>query len=156
MASHTKEELLHATCIAFGPTGVLLLGEPGAGKSDLALRVTSGCAAQLRHLPPVPIMLVADDQVLISNEDGTLIARPHPNIAGKLEVRGIGMLDVPYLPAAEVRLIARLVPFGAVPRLPPEPLAHEMLCGAGVPVLHFDAFEASAPLKLRLAVYQLC
>jgi HPr kinase/phosphorylase len=156
MASHTNEQMLHATCVAFGTAGVLLLGEPGAGKSELALRVTSGCAAQLRHLPPVPIMLVGDDQVQLSNESGTLIASPPPNIAGKLEVRGIGILDVPYLPAAEVRLIARLVPSGAVPRLPPEPPATEMLCGIAVPVLLLDPFEASAPLKLRLAVYQLC
>jgi HPr kinase/phosphorylase len=155
MASDMNEELLHATCVAFGTAGVLLVGEPGAGKSDLALRITSGCAAQLRHLPPVPIMLVADDQVLLSNENGSLIARPPQNIAGKLEIRGVGILDVPYLPAAEVQLIVRLVPFGTVPRLPPEPLAHEMHCGAGIPVLELDPFEASAPLKLRLAVYQL-
>jgi HPr kinase/phosphorylase len=154
MSINPSEELLHATCAVIGTPGVLLLGKSGAGKSDLALRLI--CVGGVPpHLPDAPAMLVADDQVCLSREDGKLIARPPRNIAGKLEVRGIGILDVPYAPAAEVKLAVRLVPYAAVPRLPPEPLPREVYCGVSLPVLLLDPFEPSAPLKLRLAIYQL-
>ena len=34
-----EEALIHGTCIAIGAEGVLLVGKPGSGKSDLALRL---------------------------------------------------------------------------------------------------------------------
>ena len=97
-------ELVHGTCVALGRRGVLLRGGAGSGKSDLALRfmaLPSGGA-----LCPG---LVADDQVYVTaNPDGTLTASAPPTIAGKIEVRGLGIMPVPFLPEAELVLVCDL------------------------------------------------
>ncbi len=140
-------KLLHATCVALdgrdGPLGVLLRGPSGAGKSDLALRLIDRGAR-----------LVADDQCEMTREDGAagprLIARAPAEIAGALEVRGLGIAEVPSLAQAPVVLIVDLVAPGAIERLP-EP-AHEEILGVELPRLALDAFEAAAPAKLDLAL----
>src|SRR6516162_9304950 len=78
---------IHASCAARDGAGVLLLGPPGSGKSDLALRLLD-CG----------FMLVADDRVEV--EGG--VARPPPALAGLLEVRGLGILRLPYLQSARL------------------------------------------------------
>ena len=79
---------IHASCVAREEAGVLLLGPPGSGKSDLALRL-------LEH----GFMLVADDRVEI--EGG--IARPPPHLAGLLEVRGLGIVRLAHAAEASLR-----------------------------------------------------
>jgi HPr kinase/phosphorylase len=130
---------LHASCIAFAGRAALLLGQPGAGKSDLALRAIAAGA-----------VLVADDQVLLANEAGRLIARPPPPIAGLIEVRGIGLMRCPYLQRAPVCLAVALLPAQRVPRLP-EPATIEYVA-VHIPHVELAAFEDSAVAKLRLAV----
>jgi HPr kinase/phosphorylase len=141
-------ELVHGTCVALGRRGVLLRGNPGAGKSDLALRFMAlpGGGELCPHL-------VADDQVLVvANADGTLLASPPPTIAGKIEVRGLGIIDVPFLPAAELVLICDLVGGKDVPRMPLETEAKMVIAGVPLPLLKLAPFEASAPLKLKMAL----
>ena len=130
---------LHATCIAIEGRGVLLRGASGAGKSDLALRLIDQGAD-----------LVADDQVDLFEVDGRLMATVPAAIAGRMEVRGIGVITMPYLPSAEVVLLVDLVAPEAVERMP-EP----SFCRLGrfdVPALALAPFEASAAAKIRLAV----
>jgi HPr kinase/phosphorylase len=129
---------LHATCIAFDGGGVLLTGASGSGKSDLALRALEAGAS-----------LVADDRVVLTRADGRLIAEPPPQLAGLIEVRGLGILRWPHLPRAELRLIVALVPPDQVPRLPGEGVADHL--GVVLPRLLLSPFEASAVAKLRLA-----
>jgi len=136
---------MHATCVAIGGQGVLLRGPPGAGKSDLALRLIAGPPPEGQQCA----YLVADDQVSLTREDDRLIARPPQPIAGLLEIRGVGIRRLPSVPMASIAVIADLVPPDAVPRLPPEPLPIEDLLGLPFPVARLAAFEASAPLKLR-------
>lgn len=133
MASH----LVHATCVALQDVGLLLRGPSGAGKSDLALRLMDGGAR-----------LVADDQVLLEAQGGRLIAQPPALLAGKLEVRGIGILQTDHQASVQLRLCADLRPAAQIQRLP-EPRTIEFF---GVPVLliELDPFEASAAAKLRL------
>lgn len=131
--------LVHATCVALDGRGVLLRGPSSAGKSDLALRLIDGGAR-----------LVADDQVELSVAEGRLIARPPGPLAGRMEVRGIGIVEVENLPGAPLCLIADLVAPQLVPRLP-EP-ASETLLGLHLPRIVLAPFESSAPAKLRLAL----
>ena len=138
MAVHPATRM-HATCVAIGGAAVLLRGPSGAGKSDLALRLIEAGAK-----------LVADDQVLLEAVDGRLIARAPAPIAGKLEVRGIGIVPVATAPAAPVALIADLVAADAVERLP-EP-ERETILGVALPRMALAPFEVSAPTKLRLAL----
>ena len=132
-------ETIHATCIAVDGAGVLLRGPPGAGKSDLALRLIDRGA-----------VLVADDRVRLDRRDGLLVASAPERIAGRLEVRGIGILAFPAAAEAVLRLVIDLVPPESVPRLP-EP-ATVTLAGVALPCLALAPFEASAPLKLLLAL----
>ena len=141
-------ELVHGTCVALGRLGVLLRGGAGSGKSDLALRFMA--------LPGEGALcpgLVADDQVYVSaNPDGTLTASAPPTIAGKIEVRGLGIMPVPFLPEAELVLVCDLVGGKDVPRMPPESEKATVLAGVPLPTLRLWPFEASAPLKLKMAL----
>jgi HPr kinase/phosphorylase len=138
----------HGTAIAIDGSAALITGKSGAGKSDLALRCLATAPSQLI---PVQAHLVADDRVRISTVDGHLRAEAPESIAGKLEVRGMGILDVPFLHAADIVLIVELVASGAVQRLPDPPPRREVL-GHSLPLLQLCPFEASAPLKLLLAL----
>ena len=121
---------IHASCAARDGHGVLLLGPPGSGKSDLVLRLLDS-----------GFVLVADDRVEIT--DG--VARPAPALAGLLEVRGLGILTVPH--AAQARLVLA-VQLGNGPRLP-EPTRHE---ASGLPLVTVDPAAASAPARVGLAL----
>jgi serine kinase of HPr protein (carbohydrate metabolism regulator) len=139
--------LVHATCVALGRHGALLLGKPGSGKSDLALRFA------FAQLPPdfPPPFLVADDQVQLALEGGALLARPPAQLAGRIEIRGAGIFPIVHCPEAEVRLAVLLTPLADVPRLPPEHFTHD-LDGMTLPAIRLYPFEPSAPLKLAFAL----
>ncbi|MBP2300471.1 serine kinase of HPr protein (carbohydrate metabolism regulator) [Azospirillum picis] len=123
-------------------TGVLLRGEAGRGKSDLALRLIDNGAR-----------LVADDRVVLRADAGRLTASAPPALAGLLEVRGVGILPVPAAPSAAVGLVVDLVPRDAVERLPEAEV--DMLLGIALPRLGLCAFDASTPAKIRLAAARL-
>ncbi len=140
-------ELVHGTCVALGRRGALLRGKPGSGKSDLALRFLA--LAGDGALKPA---LVADDQVFVQADPNRLLASPPSTIAGKIEVRGLGIVEVPYLGQAELVLVCDLVNDKDVPRMPPEPWERTEIAGRPVPVLKLAPFELSAPLKLKMAL----
>lgn len=140
----------HGTAVALGDAAALIVGPPGAGKSDLALRAIS--------LAPTPLVpqsayLVADDRVHIEVVgDGLRVAAPGA-IRGKLEVRGLGIVTVPFRASARLALIAELVAPQTVERLPDPPPRRDIL-SITLPVVRLSAFEASAPAKLLLALMQ--
>ncbi len=137
-----ERTLVHATCVAIGEVGVLLTGASGSGKSDLALRLIDEGAK-----------LVADDQTALSVEGGCLVARPPETIAGQIEARGYGILEIDYAPHAAVGLLVEVTPGGEPERLP-DPAEADLL-GVFVRRLALDPFAASAPAKLRLAAGRL-
>jgi HPr kinase/phosphorylase len=122
---------IHGSCAAREGAGVLLVGVPGSGKSDLLLRLLDRGFA-----------LVADDRIDI--EDG--IARAPALLRGLLEVRGLGIVRLPYV--AEVRLALAVCLDGPGPRLP-EPERHPTL---GLPQVRVDAMRAAAPAIVALAL----
>lgn len=137
----SRGERHHATCVQLGARGVLLRGASGAGKSDLAWRLMqSHWAAQL----------VADDQTEIFNDDGTLMARAPLALQGLLELRGLGLLRVPFASHTALHLVVDLVSRDDVPRLP-EP-SFTALCGLDLPRIALHAFDLTAPDKVGLAV----
>jgi HPr kinase/phosphorylase len=143
--------LVHGTCIALGGRAVLLRGAPGSGKSDLALRFISTFGSVSGSDAP-RASLVADDQVLLTREGDIIQARAPASIAGRMEVRGIGIVDVAHERATSLVLIVDLVTARDMPRLPPDPLPCEDVRGVRLPVLKLDPFEISAPVKLKLAL----
>lgn len=146
--STNEAELVHGTALALGGKAVLIRGPSGSGKSDLALRCIA--AAPLAHIPR-RAELVADDQVRLAVRERTIEASAPPTIAGKIEVRGLGILTLPYCPAARLVLVVDLVPAAEVPRYPLDAVVEKYL-GIEVPVLRLSAFESSAPVKLILAL----
>jgi serine kinase of HPr protein (carbohydrate metabolism regulator) len=147
MSGETRQ--IHATAIALDGRAALILGPPGAGKSDLALRcILQGAWIDGRHCLAT---LVADDQVIVDPSGGGLVARAHDAIAGQIEVRGLGIVEVPNVPAAEIGLAVELVASAAIERLP-EPGATWPLLGVEVPLLRVAPFETSAHLKVMLAL----
>lgn len=143
-------ELVHGTCVALGKSAALLRGASGCGKSDLALRFLALPAdGALRP------MLVADDQVWVeAGRDGQVIASAPDTLAGLIEVRGLGITELPFLASNPVALVCDLVAADEVPRMPPDPWERTMLAGVAVPLVKLTAFEPSAPLKLKLALLQ--
>ena len=127
---------LHATCVAIGGRGVLITGASGAGKSDLALRLIDRGA-----------VLVSDDQVLLARRGVLLYACAPATIAGKLEVRGLGIVDVPTVADVSLALAVRLGP--------PERLPEARCCsinGIEVAGIVVAPFEPSAPVKVEWAL----
>jgi HPr kinase/phosphorylase len=106
----TESINLHGVALAVGETGVLVLGESGAGKSSLA-------GQMLARWPFGRVSLVADDRVLLSRHHDRLIAKAHPAIAGRLELRGYGLVDVLPLDAVVIRCVLQLQEIPP-PRLP--------------------------------------
>lgn len=133
---------VHGTAIALGGEGVLLRGPSGAGKSDLALRLIDQGAR-----------LVADDQTELRREGDDIIMTAPASIAGRIEVRGLGIVDVPHLASARLRLVVDLMPPQEIERMP---AARECtLLGCALPLLALAPFEASAPAKLRFSLRSL-
>lgn len=133
---------VHGTCIAVGGQGVLLRGPSGAGKSDLALRLIDAGNK-----------LVADDQSLLRRDGERLRVSCPPEIKDRIEVRGLGLEQLPALPEAPLALIVDLGESEAIERLP-EP-REETLLGVAVPKIELASFEASAPAKVKLALQRL-
>ena len=131
--------LVHGTTVEIAGQGVLLRGPSGSGKSDLALRLMDGGA-----------QLVADDQTALSPSGGRVVARARDTIAGLLEVRGLGIVQVAHCAWAPLALVVDLVSEDLMERLP-EPRQVEFL-GFSVPCLTLAPFQASAAAKVRLAV----
>jgi HPr kinase/phosphorylase len=122
---------IHGSCASRSGDGVLLIGPPGAGKSDLLLRLLSR-----------GFDLVADDRVDIV--DG--IAGPARSLAGLLEVRGLGIVRLPHVGSARLVLVVELGDHAV--RLP-APARYRAL---DLPLVRLDPWAASAPERVALAL----
>lgn len=136
---------IHATAVARatpgGWRGVLLTGPSGAGKSDLALRlIASGWR------------LVADDYAHVWASGGALYATAPDRIAGRIEARGLGVVEAPSLALTRIVLVVACVRT-TVERLP-EP-TFETHHGVPLPRLELDIRPASAAAILALAIDRL-
>lgn len=136
--SSLSSETLHVSCVARDGRAILISGRSGSGKSDLALRLIDRGA-----------VLVSDDYTIVRRVDGKLLAAAPPNIQGRIEVRGVGILRFETVSDAAVALFVDLE--RDVERLP---AAHESIriAGVEVPVIAANALEASAPVKVEAAL----
>ena len=130
MITSLSSETVHASAVAIQGRAVLIGGRSGQGKSDLALRLIDRGAA-----------LVSDDYTIVRRVGGRLIAGAPPTIAGRIEVRGIGLVDMAAEADAPVALFVDLD--AQIERLP-EPGETRMLAGIAIPVVRLSALEASA------------
>ena len=131
---------IHATCVAIHQRGLLITGASGSGKSDLALRLIDRGA-----------VLVSDDYTALTASNGKLHASPPTNIAGLLEIRHIGIVNMPYVIDVPIALAIALDE--KPQRMPDQPATLDLL-GIPVPRIALAGFEASAPIKVERALEQ--
>ncbi len=134
--------LVHGTCVAIAGSGVLIRGPSGAGKSDLALRLIDAGAT-----------LVADDYCEAEVRDDALFLCVPAATAGKMEVRGFGIVRLAHLPSIKLALVVDIVPEREIERLPETTTAE--IDGIRTAWMNVDAATPSAAAKVRLAVRAL-
>jgi serine kinase of HPr protein (carbohydrate metabolism regulator) len=133
---------VHASCVLLGEAGILIQGASGAGKSTLAREIVATARRD-----GVFARLVGDDRIRLEVRHGRLVARPVGAIAGKIEMRGLGILETAHEGAAVVRL-AILLSSDRPDRLPASDEGATTLCGILVPRLSLQSGAASAALVL--------
>ena len=131
-------ETLHSSTVAREGRAVLIGGPSGSGKSDLALRLLDR-----------GFTLVSDDQTVVRRDGNRLIATAPPTIAGKLEVRGIGIVEVERASDVPVALVVELRT--DIQRMPDDG-RDRLILGVSVPLISIDAMSASAPAKVAIAL----
>jgi serine kinase of HPr protein (carbohydrate metabolism regulator) len=136
-----SSETHHASTVAVDGRAVLITGPSGSGKSDLALRLLDR-----------GFTLVSDDQTIVRREGNKLIASAPPNIAGKLEIRGVGIVEMDTVKDVPVALVVQLT--SEIERLPDERRERPVL-GIKLPLVSVDALTASAASKVALALDRL-
>ena len=133
-----SSETLHASTVALDGRAVMITGPSGSGKSDLALRLLDR-----------GFTLVSDDQTIVRRDGERLVATAPPQIAGKLEIRGIGIVDMERVSDVPVALLVELT--SDIQRLPDDSRERPIL-GARLPLITIDALTASAASKVGLAL----
>lgn len=131
--------LIHASAVRFTGKGVLLLGPSTSGKSDLALRLIDAGA-----------VLIADDQVRLDLDDGRLRAGPPARLEGLIELRGIGIMRVPF-EESPLHLAVDLQPSAAAVEQLPEPAVASWL-GVDLPKIVLNAYIPSAVARIRMVL----
>ena len=141
MSIRLSSETLHASCVALDGRAVLIIGISGSGKSDLSLRLLDR-----------GFTLVSDDQTIVRKAGDKLIATAPETIAGKLEIRGVGIVDMETVKDVPVALLVELT--SDIQRLPDDSRTRPVL-GVSLPLISVDALTASAASKVALALDRL-
>jgi len=130
-----SSETVHASTVSIGGRAVLISGRPGSGKSDLALRLIDRGA-----------VLVSDDYTIITRSGKRLLASAPETIRGRIEVRGVGLVEMPHETAVPVALVVEIDE--PVPRMP-EAGRTRLVANIAVPLFALAPHEASAPIKVE-------
>ena len=141
IGSRLSSENLHASTVALEGRAVLISGPSGSGKSDLALRLLDR-----------GFVLVSDDRTIVRKEGSRLIASAPETIRGKLEVRGVGIVEMEHQRDVPIALVVELT--SDIQRLPDEG-RERLILGAAIPLINVDAMTASAPSKVAGALDRL-
>ena len=136
-----SSETLHVSTVALEGRAVLISGPSGSGKSDLALRLIDR-----------GFTLVSDDQTIVRKDNGRVLASAPPTIHGKLEIRGVGIVEMETVSDVPVALFVELT--SDIQRLPDDS-RERLVLDVKLPLISVDAMTASAPSKVALALDRL-
>ena len=136
-----SSENLHSSTVAVEGRAVLISGPSGSGKSDLALRLLDR-----------GFTLVSDDRTIVRKVGSKLVASAPETIKGKLEIRGVGIVEMDTVTDVPVALVVELT--SDIQRLPDDD-RERLILGTGIPLITVDAMAASAPSKVALALDRL-
>lgn len=128
---------IHATLVNYNDKGILLIGKSGLGKSDLALRLIFEKGAKL----------VADDIVNLSQVNNILYGEAPDNIAGKIEVRGLGICELEHIKKSKIDLCVELCSSrDEVERLPQDEFINFL--GISITKIKIYPFDCSTICKI--------
>lgn len=137
--SDIEAVFIHGAAVRLDGKGVLLLGPSASGKSDLALRLIDAGAS-----------LIADDQVRLEVRNDRLHAGPHDRLKGLINLRGIGILRLPFEEGLLDLAVDLISPEGLSDPLPPPKTASWL--GVDLPKISLDPNAASAVARVRLVL----
>ncbi len=141
---------IHATAVGLNGTAVLIRGPSGSGKSSLALQVLETVGSGLSD-QSIAAVLVSDDQTELSKREGRIYASPPAALAGLIEVRGQGILNVDYRSDLAVVLVVDLRAATSIERLPEVQDLRTEILGVGIACIAIDPGHFSAASRLRVA-----
>ncbi len=134
----------HCTVVSINGFGILIEGQSGSGKTSLALGLLE--RAEARSLPAT---FVTDDQAFLESRSGKLIAKAPDEIAGKVEIRGFGILNMPHSDEAPIHLVVKLVPDDTIKRMPDRKTTS--LCGMEIPSLDVPIMHEQQSVRIIFA-----
>ena len=137
MAELSSESIL-AACVAIDGKGVLIEARDDAQRTDLLLRLLDRGAT-----------LVVDARTVCVRRGKTLCATVPASTGGRVDIRGIGPVEMPNLDEAPVALA--VVVLDDAPRLP-EDRRTRRIAGVEIPVLALGPSEPAAPIKVEYAL----
>ena len=137
----TEQTSVHASAVLVGDRAVLIRGPSGSGKSRLAFDlVLAGRSGQL----PAAV-LVGDDRVHLDTVAGQLLVRPARELAGLIEIRGLGIRRCDLASEAVVGLVVDLAA-GDAERLPSQEALQIRLNGVLLPRIPVGTGYSPLPL----------
>ncbi|MEW4466818.1 HPr kinase/phosphatase C-terminal domain-containing protein [Parasphingorhabdus sp. JC815] len=136
-----EKETRHASGVAINGAGILITGPSGSGKSDLALRLIDRGAT-----------LISDDYVELSRDDDHLCMEAPVSIAGKIEVRSLGIFNCEHVSNIPLRLQVKLK--AKTERYPMDSRT-ETIMKMSIPTISLNPVEASAPIKVEMVLDRL-
>ncbi len=147
---------IHATTVAIRDAagvdhGILIRGKPGSGKSELALRLIDAAGLGSGETA-LRARLVADDQTILALDGERLRAAAPHALAGLMELRGQGILKLPYLASALVALVVDLREAHEIERMPEERLLSAEIGGVTLPRMALDRAQPAAPAMIRMVL----
>ena len=131
----------HSTSVVIEDLGLMIRGQSGSGKSDLALRLIDSGAT-----------LISDDLTICKKIGDYLYLYPHSNTKGLLEVREIGIMTVPYVENIKLTLVVELVEEKS------ERIPGMMSCsilGMKFPKIKIFGKSSSAVAKIKIKLNQI-
>ncbi|MET0971777.1 MAG: HPr kinase/phosphatase C-terminal domain-containing protein [Tardiphaga sp.] len=132
---------VHASAVLVDDRAVLIRGPSGSGKSRLVFDLI--LAGQARQVPEA--MLIGDDRVHLDVRDGRLWVRPAPELAGLLEIRGLGIRRLDCATAGVVGLVVDLDASDAA-RLPASKALQTTVNGVELPRIPVGQGISALPL----------
>ena len=132
---------LHATSVAIEDNGVAIFGDPGSGKSDLALRLIDSGAT-----------LISDDITVFSKLEKNINLFGIENTKGLLEVREVGIITVPYVEGIKLKLVVKLTD-KVIKRIPKKNQIN--LLGLKFPKLEINGKNSSSVAKVKVKLNEI-
>lgn len=133
------DDTVHASVARLRHFGILIRGASGSGKSSLLLALLDDSEA----------ILVADDRARLRVEGGRVVACAPEAIAGRMEIRGVGIVCRPYAASTAIDLVVDILPLPECPRLPSEEERRAVLAGIEVPRIFIAVGAPDGALRVR-------